>query len=103
MSDAQKMRSRTSHRIARVEWSWIEYAGEDGDHDADLEKFKAAGLEGAMIVTEALLKRSRSRWPLKKVMEQEWVKAGIDVDGGIKFREEETPEEVEGDIDASPL
>ena len=103
MSDAQKMRSRTSHRIARVEWSWIDFAGEEGDHDADPEKFKEQGLEGAMIVTEALLKRSRSRWPLKKVIGQEWVKGGIDVEGGIKFREEVTPEEVAGDIDASPL
>lgn len=103
MSDAQKMRSRTSHRIARVEWTWIGYGGEEGDHDADPEKFKAVGLEGAMIVTEALLRRARSRWSLVQVMEQEWVKGGIDVEGGVRFREEEKAEEVEGDIDASPL
>jgi protein-serine/threonine kinase len=103
MSDAQKLRSRTSHRIARAEWSWIEYAGDEGDHDADPEKFKAAGLEGAMIVTEALLKRARSRWTLEQVMKQEWVKSGIDVKGGIQFREEDNAEEVKGDIDTSPL
>ena len=102
MSDAQKMRSRTSHRIARVEWSWIEYAGEEGDHDADPEKFRQARLGGAMIVTEALLRRARSRWSLEQVMGHEWVKGGIDVEGGVRFREEEKAEEVEGDIDASP-
>lgn len=103
MSDAQKMRSRTSHRIARVEWSWIEYAGDEGDHEGDPAKFKERGLEGAMIVTEALLKRSRSRWGLEKVLEVEWVKGGVDVDGGIRFREEATPEAVLSDIYASPL
>ena len=103
MSDAQKMRSRTSHRIARVEWSWIEYAGDEGDHEGDPAKFRDRGLEGAMVVTEALLKRSRSRWGLEKVLEVEWVKGGVDVEGGIKFREEITPEAVQGDIDATPL
>lgn len=103
MSDAQKMRSRTSHRIARVEWSWIEYAGEEGDHEGDPAKFRERGLEGAMVVTEALLKRSRSRWGLERVLEVEWVKGGVDVEGGIKFREEITPEVVQGDIHACPL
>ena len=102
VSQAKRTRSATSHRIARVDWKWVEYAGEEGDHEADVEKFKAAGLEGAMTVTENLLKRSRSRWTLEKVMEQEWVRGGIDVEGGIKFRQEDVPDEVEGDIDASP-
>ncbi|KAK4127976.1 Pkinase-domain-containing protein, partial [Parathielavia appendiculata] len=94
-----RMRSRTSHRIARVEWRWYAYgAGEgeegEGDHEADLEKFKAKGLVGAMEVVEGLLKRARSRWPLTKVAETEWVGKGVCVDGGIGFREEEEGEEV---------
>lgn len=95
-----RMRSRTSHRIARVEWRWIEYGvrdGEgdgDGDHEADLKRFDAKGLRGAMEVVEGLLKRARSRWPMSKVAEAEWVSGGIKVEGGIKFREEEEGEEV---------
>jgi len=92
-----RMRSRTSHRIARVEWRWIEYGAEgegEGDHGADLERFDAKGLRGAMELVEGLLKRCRSRWPLAKVAETEWVRGGVAVEGGIKFREEEEGEEV---------
>lgn len=94
-----RMRSRTSHRIARVEWRWIEYGvreGEEGegDHEADLKRFDAKGLRGAMEVVEGLLKRARSRWPLTKVAETGWVGQAIKVEGGIKFREEEEGEEV---------
>lgn len=94
VADAHRMRSRTSHRIARVEWQWFKYAGDDGDHEGNEEQFKAAGLLGAMEIAEGLLKRSRSRWPLEKVAETEWVKGGVTVDGGIKFREEDDGEEV---------
>lgn len=93
-SDQHRMRSRTSHRIARVEWRWIEYAGDDGDHDSDEAKFEEKGLLGAMEITEGLLKRARSRWTLEKVCAHEWVKGAIDVPGGIKFREEKEAEEV---------
>jgi protein-serine/threonine kinase len=104
MSAAQQMRSKTGHRIARIEWCWIEYSGEEGDHEADPKKFKEKGMEGAMLVTEGLLRRARNRWTLEKVAEEEWVKGGIAVEGGIKFREEDEPEEVVGgDIDSSPL
>ncbi|KAK4157517.1 Serine/threonine-protein kinase PRR1 [Chaetomidium leptoderma] len=94
-----RMRSRTSHRIARVEWRWFEYGaseGEDGegDHEADVAKFEEKGSLGAMEVVENLLKRARSRWPLSKVAETEWVGKGVCVDGGIRFREEEEGEEV---------
>ncbi|POS69401.1 CAMK protein kinase [Diaporthe helianthi] len=88
MSDALRMRSRTSHRIARVEWQWIRYAGSDGDHEGDVQLFEKEGLLGAMEVTEGLLQRSRSRWSLEKVAEMPWVKEGVAVEGGIKFREE---------------
>ncbi|CAG8955019.1 hypothetical protein HYFRA_00007031 [Hymenoscyphus fraxineus] len=94
MPEGHKQRSRTSHRIARVEWRWIEYAGEEGDHEGNPDLFKERHLEGAMIVTENLLKRARSRWTMDQVAEHEWVKGGIVVEGGIRFREEETPEEV---------
>ncbi|KAL2191673.1 Pkinase-domain-containing protein [Thermothelomyces heterothallicus CBS 203.75] len=94
-----RMRSRTSHRIARVEWRWFEYGageGEDGEgeHEADLKKFQDKGLLGAMEAVEGLLKRARSRWPLNKVAEMEWVARGVCMEGGIKFREEEEGEEV---------
>jgi protein-serine/threonine kinase len=94
MTDAHRMRSRTSHRIARVEWSWIEYVGEDGDHDADEAKFKEKGLVGAMEITEGLLKRARSRWTMDKVANHPWVRDAVTVEGGIKFREEDQGEEV---------
>jgi len=96
MSEGHKQRSRTSHRIARVEWRWIQYAGEEGDHEGDPEKFKKTDLLGAMFVTEGLLKRARSRWTMEQVAEQEWVKGGVVVEGGVRFREEENPEEVLG-------
>jgi len=103
MSEGQKQRSRTSHRIARVEWRWFEYSGEEGDHDGDTRKFRERDLEGAMRVTEGLLKRARSRWSLTQVAEDEWVKGGIDVEGGVKFREEDNPEEVLNNVDESML
>ncbi|QSZ33493.1 hypothetical protein DSL72_005061 [Monilinia vaccinii-corymbosi] len=96
MSEGHKQRSRTSHRIARVEWRWIKYFGEEGDHESDPEKFKQKGLEGAMEITEGLLKRARSRWPLEKVQANKWVKGGVDVEGGVSWREEVIPEEVRG-------
>jgi len=102
-SDVQRMRSRTSHRIARVDWSWIKYAGDDGDHDADESMFAADGLTEAMNITEGLLKRARSRWPLDKVSEISWVKEGIQVSGGIKFREEGEAEVISSvPIDVTP-
>ncbi|KAI9734090.1 MAG: hypothetical protein M1818_007028 [Claussenomyces sp. TS43310] len=94
MSEGHKQRSKTSHRIARVEWCWVQFAGEDGDHEGDAAKFEAAGLLGAMKITEGLLKRARSRWPMAKVAEELWVKEAVHVEEGIKFREEEVPEEV---------
>jgi protein-serine/threonine kinase len=95
MSEGHKQRSKTSHRIARVEWRWVQYAGEDGDHEGDVAKFEQAGLVGAMEVTEGLLKRARSRWTIGKVASQSWVQEAIMVEGGLKFREEDVPAEVE--------
>lgn len=94
MSDAHRMRSRTSHRIARVEWKWVEYFGDDTDHDGDEAKFKAKGLLGAMEITEGLLRRARGRWTVDKVAKTPWVQDAIKVEGGIRFREEKDGEEV---------
>ncbi|KJR84889.1 protein-serine/threonineeeee kinase [Sporothrix schenckii 1099-18] len=94
MSDAHRMRSRTSHRIARVEWRWIQFAGDDGDHEGDISKFRASGLGGAMEITEGLLKRARSRWTLAQVAESAWVHDAVAVKGGLQFREEEEGEEI---------
>lgn len=94
MTDAHRMRSRTSHRIARVEWRWVEYAGEDGDNEGNEAKFSDRGLLGAMEITEGLLKRARSRWTLPKVAEHQWVRQGIRVEGGVKFWEEQQGQEI---------
>ncbi|KAJ2896694.1 hypothetical protein MKZ38_005294 [Zalerion maritima] len=94
MSDYHRMRSRTSHRIARVDWQWIKYVGDDGDHDANIPKFTKDGLLGAMEMTEELLKRARSRLTMDQVAEHDWVKGGIQVEAGLRFREEEEGEEV---------
>ncbi|KND91771.1 Serine/threonine-protein kinase PRR1 [Tolypocladium ophioglossoides CBS 100239] len=94
MSDAHRMRSRTSHRIARVEWRWVEYNGDDGDHEGSVAKFDERGLLGAMEITEGLLKRARSRWSIGKVAAQPWVRDALKIDGGLQFREEEVAEEV---------
>lgn len=101
MTAAQQLRSRTSHRIARVEWVWVEYAGEEGDHEGDPQKFREKGLEGAMVVTEGLLRRVRNRWTMDQVADHEWVQGALP-EGGLKFREEDNPAEVL-DIDSSPL
>lgn len=93
-AEGHKQRSKTSHRIARVEWRWILWEGNDGDHDGDIAKFEVAGLKGAMEVTENLLKRPRSRWTVERVAQEEWVKEAIQVERGIKFRDEEKAEEV---------
>lgn len=94
MDDAHRRRSRTSHRIARVEWRWALYMGNDGDHDASEAKFEKEGLLGAMEITEGLLKRARSRWSVDKVANHSWVRDAVQVDGGVKFREEEEGEEI---------
>ncbi|KAF7556620.1 hypothetical protein G7046_g6248 [Stylonectria norvegica] len=94
MSDAHRMRSRTSHRIARVEWRWVQYAGDDGDHDSDEAKFEEQGLLGAMEVTEGLLKRARSRWTIGKVAKTPWVHDALTIEDGLRFREEKEGEEV---------
>ncbi|KAI0403966.1 kinase-like protein [Xylaria palmicola] len=93
-NDYQRMRSRTSHRIARVEWSWVKYVGEEGDHDANIALFEKDDLKGAMEITEGLLRRARNRWQMSQVMEHEWVREAIQVEGGLIFPEQEDGQEV---------
>ena len=94
MSEAQRTRSRLFHRIARIDWEWVEYAGDEGDHSSNPEKFRQAGIEGALHATEGLLRRTRNRWTMKELADDGWVKGGVAVEGGIKFREEVIPQEV---------
>ena len=102
MTALQQERNRVSHRIARVDYIWIKYFGEEGDHEYDPAKFEAAGLTGAFVVTDGLLRRTRNRWTMDALTEYDWVKGGITVEGGILFREEDIPEEVQN-IDSSPV
>ncbi len=95
--EAHRQRSRTSHRVARVEWRWVKYAGEDGDHEGDFAMFAKAGLDGPREVVERLLRRARSRWTIDKLAELDWVKATIP-EGGLQYREEEHAEVVGGDV-----
>ena len=83
--DPAKLRARTPHRIARCEWAWYKLGNEDGEWDAG----KGMGLEGGKICVEALLKRVSRRKTLDEVREMEWVKDGIEVDGGLRRVEEE--------------
>ncbi len=68
--------------------------GEDGDHDANIASFEKDELKGAMEITEGLLRRARNRWLMGQVIEHEWVREAIQVDGGLRFREEEEGQEV---------
>lgn len=95
VGEVNRQRSRTSHRIARVEWRWVKYSGEDGNHDGDYPALERAGLLGPAKAVEGLLRRARSRWTIDKLSELDWVREMIKVKGGIRFREEEKAVEVE--------
>jgi protein-serine/threonine kinase len=84
--DPATLRARTPHRIARCEWAWVTFGDEDGDWDAD----KGKDFEGANACVDALLKRNTRRKPLAEIREMAWVKDGIQVDGGLRWVEEET-------------
>ncbi|KAI9702448.1 MAG: hypothetical protein M1836_000928 [Candelina mexicana] len=87
---ARKMRSRTAHRVARCEWSWVKYADEEGEA---LGQEGFGDLWGAKEVVEGLLKRARTRLSLDTVSEMEWVKGAIRIDGELKEREEDDSED----------
>ncbi|KAI9837713.1 MAG: hypothetical protein M1819_006646 [Sarea resinae] len=81
-------RSRTAHRVARVEWSWYRFADEDGEWD----EIKGQELSGARPVVEGLLKRARTRLSIDAVAKMPWVKDGVQVEGGLKIHSEEEEE-----------
>lgn len=88
-TEAQKMRSRTVHRIARVDWSWYKFTDDEG------EPAHFGELEGARGVVEGLLKRATRRSSLETVAQMEWVKNAIVVSSdGIRFRDECDGEEI---------
>ncbi len=82
-SEQQKMRSRTVHRIARCDWSWYKFADEDG------EPGDFGELQGARLVVEGLLKRATRRLSLEQVAKNEWVQGGVQVPGGVRFRDDD--------------
>ncbi|KAI5259491.1 Pkinase-domain-containing protein [Aureobasidium subglaciale] len=86
-------RSRPSHRIARADWMWCKFGDEDGEWDDkrnDTKEFK--GWEGARGVVEGLLKKVRmGRKGLADIEDMEWVKAGIQVDGGLMAFDDTEP------------
>jgi protein-serine/threonine kinase len=56
--------------------------------------FEENGLLGAMEITEGFLKRARSRWTIDHAANQPWVRDAIQVEGGLKFRDEDEGEEI---------
>ncbi|KAE8144628.1 protein kinase [Aspergillus avenaceus] len=85
--DPAKLRARTPHRIARVEWSWYRYADSDGEWDPQ----KGKELEGARECVEGLLKRNTKRKSLDDIACIEWVERAIDAPGGLKRGDKEVP------------
>ena len=78
----KKLRSRTVHRVARCDWSWYRFTDDQG------EPISFGELEGARIVVEGLLKRASRRLTLDQVTDMNWVKDAVQVEGGIRFRED---------------
>ncbi|EON64516.1 CAMK protein kinase [Coniosporium apollinis CBS 100218] len=74
-------RGRTVHRIARCDWVWWRCGDEEGEWDPA----RGRGWEGVREVVEGLLKKvSRGRKSLEEVEGMEWVRRGIQVEGGLK-------------------
>jgi len=83
--DPATLKARTPHRIARCEWGWVRYGDEDNEWDAE----KGKELDGAKKCVESLLKRNTRRTPLAEIRDWPWVSDGIQVDGGLRWVEEE--------------
>ena len=84
-----RRQSPTSHRIARCEWSWVKYADEEGEWDSERGK----ELEGGRECVEGLLRRVKKRWGTEDLKEREWVRRGMDVEGGLRVEGEEEESE----------
>jgi protein-serine/threonine kinase len=80
-----RRQSPTSHRIARCEWQWARL----GDKHGEWDEGKGAAYGKANAVVDALLRRARTRKGLDEVAEMEWVKGGIQVEGGLRVRGED--------------
>ena len=77
-------RSRNTHRIARCDWIWCRFGDEDGEWDPA----RGGEFEGARLCVEGLLKKVRmGRKPLAEIQSMEWVRNGIQVEGGLRMRE----------------
>ena len=83
--DPAVLKARTPHRIARCEWGWVRYGDEDNEWDPE----KGKELEGARKCVEGLLKRNTRRTPLTEIRDWPWVRDGIQIDGGLRWVEEE--------------
>jgi protein-serine/threonine kinase len=76
-----RARSRAAHRIARCDWIWSRFGDVDGEWDESVGQ----GWEGARDVVDGLLRKvTKGRWSMDQVHDFEWVKAGIQVEGGLK-------------------
>ncbi|THV70849.1 Pkinase-domain-containing protein [Aureobasidium pullulans] len=86
-------RSRPSHRIARADWMWCKFGDEDGEWDDTRDGSKEfKGWEGARAVVEGLLKKVRmGRKGLGEIEDMDWVKEGIQVEGGLKAFDDTEP------------
>ncbi|KAF9691764.1 hypothetical protein EKO04_010275 [Ascochyta lentis] len=79
-------RSRAAHRIARCDWVWVKFGDDDGEWDTEKGKEWA----GARECVEGLLKKvSRGRKSLADIEKVDWVKQGIQVEGGLRMRIED--------------
>lgn len=83
--DPAVLKARTPHRVARCEWGWVRYGDEDNEWDPE----KGKRLEGARKCVDGLLKRNTRRTPLSDIREWPWVRDGIQIDGGLRWVEEE--------------
>lgn len=83
--DPATLRARTPHRIARCEWAWVKY----GDADGEWDLAKGGEFQGAAECVDGLLKRNTRRKALAEIRELPWVRDGIQVDGGLRWVEEE--------------
>lgn len=70
------------HRIARVDWLWVEYGDEDGEWREDTKKGKEL-FEASQVVDGCLKKVGRGRWSVQEIEGTNWVREGIQVDGGL--------------------
>lgn len=83
--DPATLKARTPHRVARIEWGWVRYGDEDNEWDPE----KGKELEGARKCVDSLLRRNTRRTPLADIRDWPWVKDGIQIDGGLRWVEED--------------